>query len=89
EKLYNNLTNIYKYDGVGDKHIEYIDDIASLYQNYRDAFITLASEYDKAGKKEKVKEVLDFMDEKLPEDQLPYSNEALLNKSDSLYDKNL
>jgi hypothetical protein len=32
---------------------------------------------------------LKLMDEKLPEDQLPYSNEALLNKSDSLYDKNL
>jgi tetratricopeptide (TPR) repeat protein len=89
EKLYSNLLNVYTYDGVNDKHIGYIDDIASLYQNYRDAFITLASEYDKAGKKAKVKEVLDFMDEKLPEAQLPYSNEALLNKSDSLYDKNL
>jgi hypothetical protein len=89
EKLYNNLINIYTYEGVNDKHIGYIDDIASLYQNYRDAFITLASEYDKAGKKEKVKEVLDFMDEKLPESALPYTNDELLNKSDSLYERNL
>ena len=89
EKLYSNLTSVYTYDGVNDKHIEYIDNIASLYQNYRDAFITLASEYDKAGKKEKVKEVLDFMDEKLPESELPYTNDELLNKSDSLYSKNL
>jgi len=89
EKLYNNLINIYTYEGVNDKHIEDIDDIASLYQNYRDAFITLASEYDKAGKKEKVKEVLDFMDEKLPESALPYTNDELLNKSDSLYERNL
>ena len=88
-KLYSNLTSVYTYDGVNDKHIEYIDNIASLYQNYRDAFITLASEYDKAGKKEKVKEVLDFMDEKLPESELPYTNDELLNKSDSLYSKNL
>jgi tetratricopeptide (TPR) repeat protein len=89
EKLYGNLTGVYSYNGVNDKHISYIDDVASLYQNYRDAFITLATEYDKAGKKERVKEVLDFMDVKLPEDQLPYSSEELLNKSDSLYDKNL
>lgn len=89
EKLYNNLTSVYTYDGLNDQHLGYIDDVASLYQNYRDAFIKLTSEYDKAGKKEKVKEVLDFMDQKLPEEQLPYSSEELLNKSDCLYDKNL
>jgi len=89
EKLYSNLTSVYTYEGLKDMHISYVDDITRLYQNYRDAFIALASEYDKVGKKEKVKEVLDFMDAKLPEDQLPYSNEALLNKSDSLYKKNL
>lgn len=89
EKLYNNLSMVYTYNGLTDKHLSNIDDIQSLYQNYRDAFITLASEYDIAGKNEKVKEVLDFMDEKLPEDQLPYSSEELLNKLDSLYDKNL
>jgi tetratricopeptide (TPR) repeat protein len=89
EKLYSNLTSVYTYEGLNDQHISYIDDVASLYQNYRDAFIKLASEYDNAGKKEKVKEILDFMDQKLPEAQLPYSSEELLNKSDSLYDKNL
>jgi tetratricopeptide (TPR) repeat protein len=89
EKLYSNLTSVYTYEGVNDKHIGYIDDIASLYQNYRDAFITLASEYDKAGKKEKVKEVLNTMNEKLPETLLPYASNELLNKSDSLYNKNL
>ena len=89
EKLYSNLTSVYTYDGVNDKHLSNIDDVQSLYQNYRDAFITLASENDEAGKKEKVKEVLDFMDEKMPEEQLPYSSKELLNKSDSLYDKNL
>lgn len=89
EKMYSNLTKVYTYNGVRDEHIGYVDEIANLYQNYREAFITLASLYDEAGQKEKVKEVLDFMDEKLPEAQLPYSSEALLNKSDSLYDKNL
>jgi hypothetical protein len=89
EKLNSNLTKVYTYDGVNDEHIGNVDEIANLYQNYRDAFITLASLYDEAGQKEKVKEVLDFMDEKLPEAQLSYSSEELLNKSDSLYDKNL
>ena len=89
EKLNSNLTNVYTYDGVNDEHIGYIDEIANLYQNYREAFITLASLYDEAGQKVKVKEVLNIMDEKLPETQLPYSSEEMLNKSDSLYDKNL
>ena len=89
EKMYSNLTKVYTYNGVNDEHIGYVDEIAKLYQNYRDAFITLASLYDEVGQKAKVKEVLDFMDEMLPETQLPYSSEALLNKSDSLYDKNL
>jgi tetratricopeptide (TPR) repeat protein len=89
EKLYNNLINIYTYDGVNDGHIEYVEDIASLYQNYRESFLALASGYDKTGEKEKVKEILDMMDEKLPETQLPYSSNTLLNKSDSLYNKNL
>jgi hypothetical protein len=89
EKLYSNLTKVYTYNGVNDEHISYVDEIANLYQNYRDAFITLASLYDEAGQNAKVKEVLDMMDEKLPEAQLPYSNEELLNKSDSLYNKNL
>ena len=89
EKLYTSLTTVYTYDGVNDKHIGNVDEIANLYQNYRDAFITLASEYDKAGKKEKVKEVLDFMDAKLPESSLPYTDDELLNKSDNLYERNL
>ncbi|MGB5531123.1 MAG: tetratricopeptide repeat protein [Ignavibacteriaceae bacterium] len=89
EKLNSNLTNVYTYDGVNDEHIGYIDEIANLYQNYREAFITLASLYDEAGQKVKVKEVLNIMDEKLPETQLPYSSEEMLKKSDSLYDKNL
>lgn len=89
EKLYNNLTVVYTYDGVSDKHLSNIDDVQSLYQNYRDAFITLASDYDRVGKKDEVIEVLNVMDEKLPEAQLPYTGEQLLNKSDSLYNKNL
>ncbi len=89
ESLYRNLTFVYTYDGVNDKHLSNIDDVANLYQNYRDAFITLASWYDKTRNKEKVKEILDFMDEKFPETLLPYTSNELLNKSDSLYNKNL
>ena len=89
EKFNTNLTEVYTYNGVNDENIANVEEIAHIYQNYRHAFITLASLYDEAGQKVKVKDVLDFMDEKLPEDQLPYSSEELLNKSDSLYDKNL
>jgi hypothetical protein len=65
EKLYSNLTQVYTYDGLNDKHIGYIDDMNYLIQNYRRAFFTLASEYDKSGNKEKAKEVMEFMPAKL------------------------
>jgi tetratricopeptide (TPR) repeat protein len=71
EKLYSNLTQVYTYDGLNDMHIGYINDMASLLQNYRNAFHTLASEYDKAGNEEKAGQVLEIMDEKIPETQLP------------------
>lgn len=89
EQLNSNLTEVYTYDGVNDKHLSYIDDIASLYQNYRHSFITLASQYDEAGQKEKVKEVLNIMDEKLPETLLPYTNKELKEGADKLYGKTL
>jgi len=89
ENLFTNLTSVYTYEGLRDKHIAYVDDITRLYQNYRDSFVALASEYDKVGNKVKVKEVLNTMNEKLPETLLPCTNNKLLNKSDSLYNKNL
>ncbi|UCH65446.1 MAG: hypothetical protein JSW63_12715 [Ignavibacterium sp.] len=89
EKLNKNLTEIYTYNGVSDKHLEYVDEMISIYQNYRHSFITLASLYDEAGRNEKVTEVLGMMDECLPESLLPYTNKGLKEDADKLQKRNL
>ena len=89
DKLNNNLTKVYTYDGVKDKHIGYVDEVLSIYQNYRHAFITLASLYDETGRKEKVTDVLNMMNNNLPENLLPYTNEGLKEEVDKLYEKTL
>jgi tetratricopeptide (TPR) repeat protein len=75
EKIYSNLTEVYTYDGVNDKHINDVEEVASMYQNYRHAFIHLVWQYEDAGEKEKVIETLNLMDEKLAESLVPYTNE--------------
>jgi tetratricopeptide (TPR) repeat protein len=77
EKLYSNLTEVYTYDGVNDNHLRNVDEVLQLYQNYRQSFLELISFYDDAGRKNKAKEMLDFMDKKLPEDKVPYTQNEL------------
>jgi tetratricopeptide (TPR) repeat protein len=89
EKLYSNLTKVYKYDGVNDKHIDYVEEMQNLYQNYRHSFITLASSYYKAGQKDKATEVLNLMDKRLPLNLLPYTIEELKAEADKLRGKGL
>lgn len=87
EKLYSNLTNVYTYYGVNDKHIDYVEEMQNLYQNYRHSFVTLAKLYDETGQKENVAAVLEMMDKALPESLLPYTNEELKAEADKLREK--
>lgn len=87
DKLYSNLTKVYTYDGVNDKHIDYVEEMQNLYQNYRHSFITLSSSYYKAGQKDKATEVLNLMDKRLPLNLLPYTNEGLKAEADKLREK--
>jgi len=89
EKIYSNLTEVYTYDGVNDKHINDVEEVASMYQNYRHAFIHLVWQYEDAGEKKKAVETLILMDEKLPETLLPYSNEDMEKESERLRSKYL
>jgi hypothetical protein len=89
EKLYSNLTKVYTYDGVKDVHIDYVEEMQNLYQNYRHSFITLASSYYKAGQKDKAAEVLNLMDKRLPLNLLPYTIEELKAEADMLRGKGL
>ena len=87
EKLYSNLIKVYTYDGVNDKHMDYVEEMQNLYQNYRHSFITLSSSYYKAGLKDKATEVLNLMDKRLPLNLLPYTNEGLKAEADKLREK--
>ncbi len=89
KELHRNLTEVYTYDGVTDKQLNNVDEILSIYQNYRQAFITLASLYDEAGKREQVIKVLNLMNECLPESLLPYTNEGLKEESEKLQKKTM
>jgi tetratricopeptide (TPR) repeat protein len=87
EKLYSNLSAVYTYDGVNDKHIEYVEELQNLYQNYRHCFITLSSLYNESGQKEKAIEVLNLMKNKLPENLLPFTNQKLKKEAEELQNK--
>jgi len=71
EKIYSNLTEVYTYDGVKDKHISDVEEVSGLYQNYRYVFIEAAHLFDTDGEKENVIKTLNIMDERLPETLLP------------------
>jgi tetratricopeptide (TPR) repeat protein len=89
EKLYSNLTEVYTYDGVNDKHIDYVEEMQNLYQNYRHVYITLASLYAEADQKEQVIKALSLMNKNLPENLLPYTNDKLKAEEDRLSEKGL
>jgi tetratricopeptide (TPR) repeat protein len=89
EKIYSNLAEVYTYDGVNDKHINDVEEVASMYQNYRHAFIHLVWQYEDAGEKKRAVETLNLMDEKLPETLLPYSNEDMEKEAERLRSKYL
>jgi tetratricopeptide (TPR) repeat protein len=89
EKIYSNLTEVYTYDGINDKHISNVEEVSGLYLNFRYAFIEAAKLFDNAGKKEMVTKTLNVMDEKLPETLLPYANAELKDYVEKLRRKNL
>lgn len=84
EKLYKNLTEVYTYDAVNDKHLLNVDEVLSLFQNYRHSFLELISFYIDAGRKNKAKELLDFMEKRLPENKVPYTQDDLKSKIEAL-----
>ena len=87
DQMRKNLMNVYQYDGVKDKHVQYMDEIQSLYKNYRAGFFELATHYSEAGENEKLKNVLTFMKEKLPAVLLPYTNELMKDAVMKLQEK--
>lgn len=87
EKLRSNLLDVYGYQGVKDKHLEYVEDCANLYQNYRYAFIDLISQYIGNKQLSDAKKTLFKMEEILPEKTLAYHSEQMKEQVEDLKKK--
>ncbi len=76
--LEKNLFKHYQYRNLNNEKVYYNENITTLLQNYRTAFIQLAEYYYNNGEMEKLKETLHFMDEKIDEKAIPWVSPLLL-----------
>lgn len=77
DKLEENLVDKYLYRGLQDKDVYYDRNITGLIQNYRTAFLQLAAYYANEGENQKVQEIMDSMEERIPTDVIPWTNRYL------------
>ncbi len=70
--LYNNVMNVFKYDGLNDESLYFDEHHMRSIRNYRSNFARLANELVKEGDFERAKKVLDRCLETLPEKTVPY-----------------
>ncbi len=75
--LYDNLMYKYHYRNLNNPNVYYNDNILALLQNYRSAFIQLSNYYVSHDQKDKVKEVIQKMQEVIPPSVIPYTNPVL------------
>jgi tetratricopeptide (TPR) repeat protein len=79
DTLYQNLMNKYIYRNLNNPDVYYNNNIIALLQNYRSAFIQLANHYATFEDKEKVRSLIEKMNEVLPPSVIPYTNVLLKN----------
>ena len=70
--LYNNVMNVFKYDGLNNENLYFDEHHMRSIRNYRSNFARLANELVLQGDKERAKKVLDRCLEVLPEKTVPY-----------------
>ena len=70
--LYNNIMNVFRYDGLNDETLYFDEHHMRSIRNYRSNFARLANELVKEGDFERAKKVLDKCLETLPEKTVPY-----------------
>ena len=83
----NNCINVYAYHGVHDNHTQYIEELKWLFQNYRTGFVRLAISYADDGQTDEAKEVLEIMDDRIPENLIPYMDDQMKKEIEALYKK--
>lgn len=79
DTLYNNLMNKYIYRNLDNPDVFYNKNIIALLQNYRSAFIQLSNHFATFQNREKVKELIQKMNEVMPPSVIPYTNVILKN----------
>jgi hypothetical protein len=77
EKLEKNLVHVYKYRGLQDPDVYYDSNIQGLLQNYRSAFLQLIEYYARNKDMNKVNELLEKMEEKMPSSVIIWTNKYL------------
>ena len=79
DTLYNNLMNKYIYRNLNNPDVYYNENIIALLQNYRSAFIQLSNHFATFENREKVKALIQKMNEVMPPSVIPYTNSLLKN----------
>jgi tetratricopeptide (TPR) repeat protein len=77
EKLRSNLTKVYTYSSVKDSHLTNVDEILSLFQNYRYSYLKLISYYIDQSQKDKAGNMLSSMKKTLPENLVAFTGDEL------------
>ena len=86
-KLEENLFNIYRFTNLNNDNIYYNSDLQRILQNYRMLFLYLAEEYRATKSYDKMKSILLYMEEVMPENIIKIYNPNLkLYSSEFFYD---
>ncbi len=83
EQLKNNLGK-YKHETFDDHHIKNVPEISWMFLNYRAAYVQLSNYFIDEGNLDKAKVVIESMNNKIPEDKIPYHNKDFKNEIEKL-----
>ncbi len=82
-ELEKNLLTRYRYRNLNNPDVYFNWNIKSLLQNYRSAFLQLADFLIKRKEYDKAREVVNFMNEKIAPEVIPFTNRVMLNVNDA------
>jgi len=83
EQLEKNL-EIYEHKTIDDHHIINVPEISWMFWNYRAGYVQLANYFIDEGELKKAKEMIETMNNKIPDDKIPYYNEEFKNEIEKL-----
>jgi hypothetical protein len=83
-QLEKNSMEKYKYETIGDDHIRNVQEMRWIFQNYRSGYARLVSHFLNEGNIDKAKAVLETMNNKIPEEKVPYTSEEFKNEVENL-----